>query len=233
MIIYDLVIGEPVLTVLMPMLLKSKLFKSQGSEEPNCDSLSSSSTAQQHTSNVSLELLAFRNKASPVAIATTCRQFYHEAIKVWYENTRFMFDDLRHMRLFERTIGALNRDMIRHIGYFAPSEQSLHVCRAFMFMASTFAGLRNLTFVVVRGKTGFQTPWMDMEKFERLLKIWKGDVDNPLRLGDRLESVIFTTRLVKGGQLINGNSQMTWAEESRELKLKNCTGEYAATNSMV
>jgi hypothetical protein len=54
---------------------------------------------------------------SPLAIAFTCRQIYHEAVRIWYGNVRFCFFSLPCMAVFLTEIGASNRKAIRYAGY--------------------------------------------------------------------------------------------------------------------
>jgi len=121
--------------------------------------------------------------------------------------------------------------MIRRIGYIAPWNPADELCRGLMIGASNFAGLRSVT--VLWHLMGFelQTP-IYLKKLESLLKIWERGPDEPLRLGNHLESVIFTIS-IKNAQRINGAFQTTYTEESRELKLKGSTGGMAATTRMV
>jgi hypothetical protein len=139
----------------------------------------------------------FRTKPSLLAIAATCQQLYHEAMKIWYGKARFFFECLRCMKQFLEEIGDANQNTVRYIGYFAPGRPNEKEIKEVRHLVSAFTSLRSLT-IEDNGWWGnykqreYHRKWID-ESLER----WQGEAHNLLRLWDRLESVVLTTKTLR------------------------------------
>jgi len=94
----------------------------------------------------SRDLQALWNTRSPLAITFTCRQMYHEAVKVWYGDLRFYFYSLPCMAVFLTEIGIPNRNAIRFVRYDQDlsflNKQAAEVKQS---ICTRLIGLRNLT----------------------------------------------------------------------------------------
>jgi hypothetical protein len=130
---------------------------------------------------------AHKNTKSRLAIAFTCRQAYHEDLKIWYMNTRFHIQHQQCMLMFLNEIGASNRNSIRHVRYYRESAQtSFRDPMELLRLAYNYLpGLRDLTFDCPE-----LDPWVhnDEDAWLRMVN-WRPceeELHNLLGIGDQL-----------------------------------------------
>jgi hypothetical protein len=231
-IIYNLVIGERVQHVGHEGKI---LFKRSNSRPLGFSPQLRRNTrkAVQDTRKAAQELLKFRTKPSPLAIAATCQQLYQEAGRVWYENVRFIFHSIPCTVAFLDDIGKSNYNAIRHASCnvrFGPEDK---VTMVILDTVSHFPGLRHLTLEDAGKSIRLQDLNSDFEigDDKALLERWHGWAQTMLRLENRLESVTLT---IKTTTLRRTNHvfESTWTREYRELKLNSSTGEIQTTSSL-
>jgi hypothetical protein len=180
--------------------------------------------------NTRKALLEFRSKPSPLAIAATCQQLYHEAVKVWYGNARFYFYTAPCTRMFLEAIGDSNRDMIRYASCSirgGPADMT----KGIIDIVSTFANLRSLILEEVGNVSCMgHARASDLKNAEKSWEIWEEEARHRLKLMDRLESVILRT---KWTNIRTINQRIcaipTWSV--RDFKMNRCTGEITTTTT--
>jgi hypothetical protein len=171
--IYHLVIGTRTLVVHKP--------------DGPCESLSKYKWQLEHRSKTpnraaiaEQDVQTLWDTKSPLAIAFTCRQIYHEAVEIWYANNRFFFYSLPCMAVFLAEIGPTSRNSIRYIEYDrkwdslnkqAPDVKQL-IC-------THLVGLRQLTL-----------RWDYYSRTENQWSFCEEDAHELLKLRDQLEVVI-------------------------------------------
>jgi hypothetical protein len=179
------------------------------------------------------DLQALRTTKSPLAIALTCRQIYHDAIKAWYENVRFYFFGEACMAVFLAEIGPFKRLWIRYVGCGLSGGSSLKPAPDVVRLAYTYLiGLRSLSFDCGRG---LLEDGDDGTEFRKDLKDSLARCEEEARallsMGDQLAVLIFSWNMVKP----NPESQPLQeigTLESLEMRRDN-TGKVVTTSSRV
>jgi hypothetical protein len=233
MIIYAFVFGDRIVDVHQ---------RNGACRFPKRDWFVMSSRSRPKTRKAVQALENFRTNPSSLAIAGTCRQFYEEAVIVWYQNVQFFFYSKQCMMQFLDDIGASNWLSIRHVGVSGRLGPDDEVAREISYEMHTLASLRTLTFEDVGNSRNMEDRYMwmytnreYMEAAKLLLGWWEEEAEDWLRHRERLESVFIKAKTLNTQVEYNNQCRFKsiWTLESRELKLDKCTGAIVTKTSQV
>jgi len=229
MIIYALIIGQRDLLVHKPNGPCSPGFK-----WPNRQPLGFQSKTRSGAAKAAQDLQNLRTTKSPLAIAFTCRQIYHEAVKVWYGSVRFYFFGLPCMAVFLTEIGTSNRNTIRHVGYdhnwgFFNSQTT----EVMQLACTHLVGLRDLALNCGYKPLHFYCGnSIYRQHMRNQWDICEAEARELLSLGDRLE-VVAMSRIVVNSISQTAPFQRIGTVESLQLKRDKGTGSIVTESSTV
>jgi hypothetical protein len=204
---------------------------------PNPYYLMVRSKTRRNTRKAAQDLQAFRTQPSTLAIASTCRQFYQEAVKIWYQNARFFFYSKQCMMQFLDDIGDSNRAAIWHVGCSGRMGPDEWTTKYILEGMQTLVNMRSVTFedvgnfMILDGQP-YTADTMELENAKTLKGWWEEKAQEWIRHTERLESVFVTSKLLKM-QFDYYRAKATMTIETTELKLYRCGGEILKTTSTV
>jgi hypothetical protein len=194
-----------------------------------CESLSKYKWQLEHRSKTSngaatteqVQTLCQWHTKSPLAIAFTCRQIYHEAVEIWYANIRFFFYSLPCMSVFLAEIGATNRNAIRYVEYD----------RTWDCLNNQITNSKQLICTHLKGLKYLAIHWDYYWGMENQWSFCEEDGHELLKLGEQLEVVVMTRTSVTE-VFESYPAQKMGTMEYLELRRDKDTGRVLTSNSI-